>query len=266
MEIIPAEISDLAGISGIINGGSIDTVYHLAANNTNTGGAVSPYEIFETNIRGTYTVLEACRMAAKPARAVLASSKEVEDCFSEKPSRKSHPYMASKASVELIARAYHDSFQLPTVVLRSDNIYGGGDFNWSRLIPGTIRSVLRGETPVIRGNGLLQRDYTYVEDAVAAYLAIGERLDSMDVQGRLFRIATGVGTSVLEVVKQIVRAAGRPDLQPRVLNEASDERVDTFHREIEQTAPGWKCQYSLERGLGRACGWYRDFFKEEASV
>jgi CDP-glucose 4,6-dehydratase len=152
-------------------------------------------------------------------------------------------------------------------LVRSDNIYGGGDFNWSRLVPGTIRSILGGETPVIRSSGLLQRDYVYVEDTVAAYIAIGERLDDTTVKGKLFRVATGVRTSVLDMVKQIARAAGRSDLKPQVLNEKSEERIDVFYTpEFEQTVLGWKSRYSLEEGLSRTCQWYRAFFKGESKT
>jgi CDP-glucose 4,6-dehydratase len=267
VEIAQGNVTNLDFISRLITHSKIDTVYHLAAINTNTGSDLSPYEIFETNIRGVYTVLEACRTAPKPARAVVASSKEVEDCFLPGANRIHHPYMTSKAAAELVTRAYSDTFGLPVALVRSDNIYGGGDFNWSRLVPGTVRSILRGETPVIRSSGLLQRDYVYVEDAVAAYIAIGERLDDTTVKGKLFRVATGLRTSVLDMVKQIARAAGRSDLKPQVLNEKSEERIDVFYTpEFEQTVLGWKSRCSLEEGLSRTCEWYRNFFREDLSL
>jgi CDP-glucose 4,6-dehydratase len=267
VEIKQGNVTSLDFVSRLVTESKIDTVYHLAAINTNTGSDLSPYEIFETNIRGVYTVLEACRTAPKPARAVVASSKEVEDCFLPGANRPSHPYMTSKAAAELVARAYSDTFSLPVALVRSDNIYGGGDFNWSRLVPGTIRAILHGETPVIRSNGLFQRDYVYIEDVVAAYIAIGARLDNPAVKGQLFRVATGLGTSVLDMVKQIARAAGLPDIEPRVLNKKSEERVDAFYApEFEQTVLGWKSQYSLAEGLSRTCQWYGDFFRNESKT
>ena len=266
-EIAVGNITDLGFVSRLIAGSKIDTVFHLAAINTNTGSDLSPHEIFEANIRGVYTVLEACRTAPQPALAVVASSKEVEDCFSPGANRLHHPYMTSKAAAELVTRAYGDTFGLPVAIVRSDNIYGGGDFNWSRLVPGTIRAILHGETPVIRGNGQLQRDYVYIEDAVAAYLSVGARLDDPAVKGKLFRVATGIGTSVLDMVKQIACAVGLPDIEPRVLNEKSEERVDDFHAsKPEQTVPGWKSRFPLTEGLSRACQWYRAFFEEEARM
>lgn len=267
IKVVQGNITDLNFISRLIADSAIEIVYHLAAINTNTGSDLSPHEIFETNIRGVYTILEACRTAPKPARVVVASSKEVEDCFLPGVNRSQHPYMTSKAAAELVTRAYGDTFGLLVALVRSDNIYGGGDFNWSRLVPGTIRAILHGETPVIRSSGLLQRDYVYVEDAVAAYMAIGARLDNPAVKGQLFRVATGLGTSVLDMVKQIARAAGLPEIEPRVLNEKSEERVDTFYApEFEQAALGWKSQYSLAEGLSHTCQWYRAFFKGESKT
>lgn len=262
VEIVTGDITDLAFVSELLRRSRIDTVYHLAAININIGTAVSPYAVFETNLRGVYTLLEACRTAAHPVSAVLASSKEVEDCFLPATARKHHPYMASKAAAELVARAYHDTYSVPVVRVRSDNLYGGSDFNWARLVPGTIRSVLRGETPTIRSNGLLRRDYVYIEDAVAAYLAIGERLAAPRVRGNLFRIATGIGTSTLDVVRQITDALGRPELSPRVLNEKTEERVDSFYTPgLEGEVLGWQARFTLPEGVARTCAWYRDYFQ-----
>ena len=264
VEVSSGDITDLSFLSKLIAHPQIDTVYHLAAININTGSSVSPYDVFETNIRGVYTVLEACRTASHPVRVVVSSSKEVEHCFLPVATRKHHPYMTSKAAAELVAKAYNDTFNVPVVLVRSDNLYGGADFNWARLVPGNIRAILHGEAPVIRSNGLLQRDYVYIEDAVAAYLAIGERLDNPEVRGQLFRVATGTGTSVLDMVKKIASALGLPDMAPRVLNENAEERVDTFYTpEFERTVLDWKAQCTLQEGLSRTCQWYRNFFKDE---
>ncbi len=267
VEIIRGDITSLGQMSGLIAESAIDTVYHLAASNINTGSKVSPYNVFETNVRGVYTVLEACRLAPQAVSAIVSSSKEVEDCFNPTAKRKHHPYMTSKAAAELLSRAYTDTFDVPVALVRSDNLYGGGDFNWARLVPGTMRAVFRGEVPIVRSNGLFQRDYVYIEDAVAAYLAVGERLQDPAVKGQLLRIATGVGTSVLEIVKQIVRAVGLPQVEPRILNEKSEERVDQFYSpELERKVLGWSAQSSLEEGLQRTCDWYRNFFDAETSL
>ena len=263
VQVIQGDITDLTMLSKLMRDQQIDLVYHLAAINTNTGSSISPYDIFETNTRGTYTVLEACRRSNRPVHAVISSSKEVEDCFRAGNGRKHHPYMASKAAAELITKTYCDSAGVVAAVVRLDNIYGGGDFNWKRLVPEMMRVILRGETPVIRSNGLLQRDYVYVEDAVAAFLAIGERLHKAEVQGQLFRVTTGIGTSVLEMVKLMALTAGLPDLRPQILNEKAEERVDTFYTpELEKEVLGWSSQTSLADGLKRTCQWYQDYFRK----
>ena len=148
-------------------------------------------------------------------------------------------------------------------MVRLDNIYGGGDFNWNRLVPGMLRVILQGERPVIRSSGLLQRDYVYVEDVVAAFLAIGEGLNKAEVQGQLFRVTTGIGTSVLEMVRQISITAGKPDLEPQVLNEQTEERIDVFYTpERERKILGWSSQTSLSEGLAKTCRWYQDYFQK----
>jgi CDP-glucose 4,6-dehydratase len=267
VQVAQGDITNLEFISQLLRNARIDLVYHLAAINTNTGSSISPYDIFETNTRGTYTILEACRRSDRPVHAVISSSKEVEDCFCPGNGRKHHSYMASKASAELIAKTYFETAGVAAAVIRLDNIYGGGDFNWNRLVPGMMRVILQGQTPVIRSNGLLQRDYVYVEDAVAAFLAVGERLNSPAVQGQLFRVTTGTGTSVLEMVRQIALTAGRPDLKPQVLNEKTEERADIFHPpEREKKILGWSRQISLQEGLARTCQWYFDYFQKNSSV
>ncbi|MBU6408792.1 MAG: NAD-dependent epimerase/dehydratase family protein [Verrucomicrobia bacterium] len=270
---VPAQVKFVRGsivsireMSRLVADLCIDTVFHLAATNINTGAGISPYRVFETNIRGAYTVLEACRLAPQPVRAVLASSKEVEACFLPAAERAYHPYMVSKAAAELAARGYRDTFRVPVAVARSDNIYGGGDFNWSRLIPGVIRAIARGERPVIRSDGSFARDYVYIDDAVAAYLAIGGRLHGPPSNTRLFRIATGRQTSVLDVVGKLLRAAGRPDLTPRVLNQATEERTDGPYRpDMERKELGWKSRVGVEEGLSQTWQWYRGFFERDAA-
>jgi CDP-glucose 4,6-dehydratase len=263
VKLVQGEINDLDFISRLLRDAHMETVFHLAAINTNTGSSISPYDIFETNTRGTYTLLEACRKMPAPVRAVISSSKEVEDCFRPSNVRKHHAYMASKAAAELITRTYADTSGVAAAVVRLENVYGGGDFNWNRLVPGMIRTILRGERPVIRSNGLLERDYVYVEDVVAAFLAVGRQLDQPGVTGQLFRVATGTGTSVLNMVKQIAQQAGRPDLEPQVLNEKSEERVDTFYLpELERKIPGWPVPISLSDGLRQTCRWYQDYFQK----
>jgi CDP-glucose 4,6-dehydratase len=162
----------------------------------------------------------------------------------------------------MITRAYADTYGVAAAVLRSENLYGGGDFNWNRIVPSTIQSILQGRTPVIRGDGKVRRDYLYVEDAVAAYLAIGAKLKDATVQGKLFRISTGTSVSVLEMVKEIMRAAGLHSQAPEVLGQASDSRVDMpYQPDFERATLGWQSRYSLAEGLARTWAWYQGHFK-----
>jgi CDP-glucose 4,6-dehydratase len=263
VEFSMGDVTDLVAMSRLISEQEIDLVYHLAANNVNTGAAISPYAVYETNIRGVYTVLEASRLARKPPGVVVASSREVEDCFSAESPRRMHPYMTSKAAAELITRAYGDTFGVACALVRSDNLYGGGDLNWSRLVPYTVRAILRGEIPVIRSDGQLRRDYVYIEDAVAAYLAIGQRLHESAVRNQLFRITTGSTTSVIEMVQLIAQLAGQPELQPTVLNERREERLDRpYQPELERNVLGWRNQNTLAAGLAQTINWYRDYLNQ----
>jgi CDP-glucose 4,6-dehydratase len=263
-KVVTGEVTDLDAVSRLLSDSNIDTVFHLAAINTNIGSSVSPYDVLEANTRGAYTILEACRRMSHPVGAVISSSKEAEDCFRPANGRKHHPYMASKAANELFARAYFETAGVAVAVVRLANIYGGGDLNWNRLVPGAIRAVLQGKNPVIRSDGLLQRDYVYVSDAVDAFIAVSERLHHSDVQGQLLRVTTGIGTSVLEMVKEIAKIAGRPDLKPQIINEKTEERVDTFYMpEYERKVLGWSSQTSLAEGLTHTYQWYHEYFQNK---
>jgi CDP-glucose 4,6-dehydratase len=252
VSIAPAFVEDPPAIERIVRDCGAEAVFHLAAVNINVGTSVSPLVVFETNVRGTWSVLEACRVAGTVRRAVVASSREAEQ------PRKVHPYPASKISAELIARAYADTYELPVAISRSDNVYGGRDFNWNRLIPGTLRLLLNGEAPRLRSDGTLLRDYVYVDDMVDAYLRLAARAGDAGVRGEMFHFATGVGTSAQSVVAELCELAGTPQLRPVVLNETSGERVDPPRStERERAVLGWTSAVSLHDGLRRTFDWYR---------
>lgn len=255
--IVHGDITDISLLTSLCGDSGINMVFHLAAINANTG-ILPPYTLWEANIRGVYTVLEACRAASPKARIIIASSREAEKCCSGLSARSLHPYMVSKASAELIARAYSDTFDLLTSCVRSDNLYGGGDRNWQRLIPGTIRSLLQGEAPVIRGDGQLARAYVYINDAINAYCAIAERLHREDIRGQIFRLSTGVNIPVLNIVRQLVEISGRSDLSPRILHEKCAERVDEIYVPArEKQLLDWENTVGLREGLTRTYEWYR---------
>lgn len=254
-------VADVDFIARTVRDSGIDTIFHLAAVNVNRGSAIDPPVFFDAHLHGACSVLEACRRAGGAIRAVLASSREVEDCLLPQPARRMHPYMASKAAAELIARAYHDTFEVPVVILRSQNVYGGGDTNWNRLVPGTIRSLLHGEPPVIQGTGLMRRDFVHVDDAVAAFLAAAEAAHRPDVRGQVFRIATGSEIEVIEVVRMLARLSGRDDARPVVLGGLQDDRVDArYSPDREREVLHWSSSVALSEGLERAVAWYAAYF------
>jgi len=268
VEVVKGYVEDAAGIERILRDANADTVFHLAAINVNIGTSISPLAIFETNIRGTWSVLEACRLTPGVGRVVIASSREAEESRETQPSeapqaphRKRHPYRVSKMSAELVAHAYSDTYDMPVAISRSDNIYGGRDLNWNRLIPGTVRLLLNGEAPTLRSDGTLTRDYVYVDDMVNAYLSLAARAADPGVRGEVFHFATGIGTSVLAIITQLCELAGRPDLKPVILNQSTGERVNQERSTArERDLLGWTSRVDIREGLRSTVEWYRKYF------
>jgi CDP-glucose 4,6-dehydratase len=243
----------------------VDVVFHLAAQTLVGPAAESPASTFDTNVRGTWIVLEACRETGV-GRAVVASSDKAYGAHEELPYREDFalrptaPYEASKAAADILARSYWPSYGLPVAVTRFANIYGGGDTNFSRLIPEAVSAALAGRPPVLRSDGSPQRDFLYVEDAAAAYLAIADALERDEVRGQAFNAGGGSPHAVGEVVGLIARLAGT-NTEPQVLGtgnpagEIDRQYVDpTKIREVV----GFEPRVALEDGIGRTIGWYRD--------
>jgi CDP-glucose 4,6-dehydratase len=243
----------------------VDTVLHLGAQAIVGTAARTPLSTFESNIRGTWTLLEAARQCARLVRrVVVASSDKAYGAHDQLPYTEAtplqgrFPYDVSKACGDLIALSYFHSYGLPVAVTRCGNLFGGGDLNFNRLIPGTIRSGLRGEPPQIRSDGSFVRDYFFVRDAVAAYLQLAERLPEPGIVGETFNFGSETPLSVLEVVARVLAALGRPDLKPVVLNEAQQE----IHRQYldcakARTRLGWGPTCSFDEGLVETIEWYR---------
>jgi CDP-glucose 4,6-dehydratase len=268
LKAVEGNIDDAKLLERVMCNEAVDTVFHLAANNINVGDSVSPLAIFETNIRGAYSILEACRLTRSVQRVVIASSREAEELHaidnnSELERRQRHPYQASKISAELIAQAYNDTYNVPVVISRSDNIYGGRDFNWNRLIPGTIRSLYYGEPPILRSNGEIKRDYVFIQDIVAAYLALAKRASDADVRGQTFHFATGANISGLDIVNLLCEVACRSDLKPIIINHSKNERINQprpLHR--ERDILGWESKCQIQEGLRLTFSWYQDYFSQ----
>jgi CDP-glucose 4,6-dehydratase len=263
--VVRGDLEDLAVITRALNEYEIDSVFHLGAQAIVGTAVRSPLSTFESNIKGTWTLLEAVRLCPrKVERIVVASSDKAYGehdhlpYTEDAPLQGRYPYDVSKSCSDLIALSYHHTWRLPLAVTRCGNLFGGGDLNYNRLIPGTIELVLRGERPLIRSDGTYVRDYVYVRDAVDAYLTLAERLPGDGVTGEAFNFGPQAPMSVLEVVAAILAAMDRPDLEPVILNEAQHEITrqyldGTKARERLQ----WVPRYSFEDGLRETVAWYR---------
>lgn len=249
----------------------IETVIHLAAQTIVPIANRNPISTFETNIAGTWNLLEACRRSPKVKQIVTASSdkaygdQEILPYDESTSLRGQHPYDVSKSAADLIAHAYAVSYDLPVVVTRCGNFYGGGDLNWNRIVPGTIRSVLRGQAPVIRSDGNFVRDYFYVEDGAAAYMLLAEQLAACpELRGEAFNFSYGNQMTVLELTHRILALMGS-DLQPEVRNEAANEiRKQYLNADKARQSLGWSPLFTLEQGLIKTIAWYRDFLAGKA--
>lgn len=266
IRVVQGDVTNYELVERALNEYEIDTVFHLAAQTIVPIANRAPLSTFETNIKGTWTLLEAARRSPKVQRIVVASSDKAYGTHEELPYTENaplqgiHPYDVSKACADRIARAYAATYDMPIAVTRCANLYGGGDLNWSRLIPGTIRSVIRGQRPVIRSDGTLVRDYLYIEDAVGAYLRLAERLDASNVKGEGFNIGMDDPKTVMEVVETIIEVSDQPMLRPVVLAEARNEIAAQYLDSTKvRQALDWAPTYSLKQGLRETIAWYRDF-------
>ena len=246
----------------------IDTVFHLAAQTIVGIANLNPISTFESNIRGTWSLLEACRRSPRVRSIVVASSDKAYGKQDELPYEENnplegrHPYDVSKSCADLIAQSYGKTYGLPVAVTRCGNVYGGGDLNWNRIVPGTIRSVLRGERPVIRSDGRFVRDYFYVEDGSAAYMLLAERLaQDPSMGGACFNFSNELQIAVLDLVDIILRKMDS-HLRPDVRNEASNEiRHQYLSAKRARAMLGWSPLFTLEQGLDRTIAWYKDFLR-----
>ena len=261
--IVRGEIEDYFLLERVINEYEIDTVFHLAAQTIVTIANRNPISTFESNIKGTWNVLEACRRAPLVRRMVVASS---DKAYGEQeklpydentPLEGRHPYDVSKSCADLLCRAYFETYKLPVCVTRCGNFYGGGDLNFNRIVPGTIRSVLNDEPPVIRSDGMLVRDYFYIEDAVEAYLLLAEKMENIKIHGEAFNFSNELQITVLEMVEKVLEVVGS-NLKPVLLSEVTNEiKHQYLSAKKAKEILGWKSRYTLEEGIKRTVKWYR---------
>ena len=270
VKVVRGDVCDLALLERALGEYEIDTVLHLAAQTTVPVANRNPISTFQSNVGGTWALLEACRRSPTVKQIVLASSDKAYGSHTDLPYVETTPlvgrtpYDVSKSSADLIAQAYAATYRTPVAITRCGNFYGGGDLNWNRIVPGTIRSVLRGEPPVIRSDGQFIRDYFFVEDGAAAYMLLAERL-ALDpsLGGQAFNFSNEEAITVFDLVERILRAMGATNLVPQVLNQASNEiREQRLSSAKARSVLGWKPVFSLDQGLTRTIDWYRAFFAE----
>jgi CDP-glucose 4,6-dehydratase len=270
IKVVRGDIRDRDLQERILGEYEIDTVIHLAAQTIVTIANRNPISTFETNIAGTWNLLEACRRSPTIRQIVVASSdKAYGDQLNlpyseETPLQGQHPYDVSKSAADLIACSYAKTYGLPVVITRCGNFYGGGDLNWNRIIPGTIRSILRGQRPVIRSDGNYIRDYFYVEDGAAAYMLLAEALaKNPQRRGQAFNFSNEIQVTVREVVNQILKLMACnmvADIRNEVTNEIQHQYLSA-RKAREQL--NWQPLFTLEEGLRKTINWYEDFFADE---
>ncbi|MGI8497665.1 MAG: NAD-dependent epimerase/dehydratase family protein [Gemmatimonadaceae bacterium] len=263
--VVNGMLEDYRAVERAVALHEVDTVFHLGAQTLVGVAHRSPLATFEANIRGTYNLLEACRThRSHVERVIIASSDkaygegETLPYTETMPLRGTHPYEVSKSCADLLAQSYYRSYGLPVTVARCGNVYGGGDLNWSRLVPGTIRSLLRGERPVIRSDGSFRRDYIFVRDVARAYVRLAERMGCPGVDGEAFNFSDESPLSVLEMVGAIAVAVGtgvEPDIRNVAVGEIRDQYLSSSKA---RRVLGWKAESSLPGALRETVGWYRD--------
>lgn len=270
VRVVRGDVRDQELLERILGEYEVDTVIHLAAQTIVSIANRNPISTFESNIQGTWCLLEACRRSPTVKQIVVASSDkaygdQITLPYNEKtPLQGQHPYDVSKSCADLIAHAYAVSYGTPVVVTRCGNFYGGGDLNWNRIIPGTIRSILRGNAPIIRSDGNYVRDYFYVEDGAAAYMILAEKLaENRSLTGEAFNFSNEERSTVLEITRRILKLMNS-DLQPVIRNEVTNEIREQYLDSTKARQDlGWQPQYSLDEALARTIDWYREYFTND---
>jgi CDP-glucose 4,6-dehydratase len=271
LKVVRGDVCDQALLERVLGEYEIQTVIHLAAQTIVGIANRNPVSTFQTNIGGTWALLEACRRSPKVEQIVLASS---DKAYGEQPKlpydermplEGRHPYDVSKSCADLIAQSYFSTYGLPVAITRCGNFFGGGDLNWNRIVPGTIRSVLRRQRPIIRSDGLFVRDYFYVEDGAAAYTKVAEQLAvNPEIRGQAFNFSNETQVTVLDLVQRILGLMNS-DLEPDIRCEASHEiRCQFLNAAKARQMLDWRPLFTLDEGLQRTVKWYRAFLGESA--
>lgn len=266
-------IEDYPLVERILNEYEIEVVFHLAAQTLVGIANANPLSTFSANIQGTWNILEAGRRSTKVRAVIVASSDKAYGSHVTLPYAETtqligrHPYDASKSCADLLTTMYWHSYRVPVAITRCGNFYGGGDLNFNRIVPGTIRSLIDGRRPIIRSDGTMRRDYIYVKDAVLAYTFLAQHLLEGRALGEAYNFSNERPITVLELTSIIQRLMGREDLQPIVLNTATNEIQDQYlSAEKARRELDWKPQYTIEQGLQETIKAYQEFFQREKDL
>jgi CDP-glucose 4,6-dehydratase len=271
--VVSGRLEDYETVERSVNEHDVDTVLHLGAQTIVGTAFRSPMQTLQANVAGTWNVLEAARVHSDLVRrVVVASSDKAYGTVPELPYREDMPlrgvapYEVSKSCTDLVTASYAHTYGIPAAIARCGNIYGGGDLNWSRIVPGTVRSLLRGEQPVLRSDGTFLRDYLYVEDVVDAYLVTAEALDGTSAPGEAYNFSDEKPLSVMDMYRAVCTAVVGKEVEPVVLGQAKDEIKDQYldaskaRRQLD-----WSVRWGLERGLRETVGWYRRLLTPETA-
>ena len=263
--VMNGRLENYDDIERAINNQEVDTIFHLGAQPIVGAADRSPRHTFESNIQGTWNLLDSARVLDGLVKRIIVASSDkaygtqpVLPYTEDMSLNGDHPYEVSKSCTDLISTTYARTYGLPVTIARCGNIYGGGDLNWNRIVPGTFRSLLRGEQPILRSDGTFIRDYLHVDDIVSAYLLLGESTDEPELAGQGFNFSDESPLTVMQIYKAICEAAGKPDENPNILNAAAGEIKDQY---LDSTKAhevlGWHASVSLSEGLSKSFDWYK---------
>ncbi|NER05411.1 MAG: NAD-dependent epimerase/dehydratase family protein [Okeania sp. SIO3C4] len=272
INIVRGAVEDLSTLERAINEYEIDTVFHLAAQTIVGVANREPLATFETNIKGTWNILEACRRIGCVSRVIVASSdkaygdRKILPYDEMTPLQGEHPYDVSKSCADLISRTYYVSYGLPVCITRCGNLYGGGDLNFNRIIPDTIRSAFWEKPVIIRSDGSYVRDYFYVKDGALAYLHLAEAMEKKEIWGEAFNFSNELQITVLELVEKLLKLMNKSYLKIEVKNQANNEiKHQYLSAEKARNLLNWYPKYSFEEGLKETIGWYNNFLSSQSS-